>query len=137
LINIGEKIYKGDPWYYHPLFREENLPKWFLGDIIIAKLSELGENAFRIDISRHALKHHTVEEILGRLSFIQDIALPGYPYPLKAVHEIAKISDNELEVDKMLFLDILKSKSFERDFLADLKSTNFREKYLWGDNISG
>jgi len=137
LINLGEKIYRGLPWFYHPLFREDSLPKWFLGDIVVAKLSELGENAFRIDISRKSLKRYSIEEILGKLSFVQDIAIPGYPYPLKAVHELAKISDNELEVDKMLFLDILKDKSFENDFLSDLKSANFRERYLWGDNISG
>ena len=61
--------------------------------------------------------------------------MPGYPYPLRAVHEMAKISENELEVDRMLFLEILKDKSFEKDFLSDLKSSSFREKYLWGDGV--
>jgi len=135
LINLGEKIYKGLPWFYHPLYREESLPSWFLGDIVVAKLSELGENAFRIDISRRSLRRWSIERILGELAFIQDIAMPGYPYPLRAVHEMAKISENELEVDRMLFLEILKDKSFEKDFLSDLKSSSFREKYLWGDGV--
>lgn len=135
LIGLSEKYFKGLPWYYYPVFRSSALPETLLGDIAIVKFSEKIDNAFRIDISRKALRYADISKILSELAFLQDSALPGYPYPLKAVHELAKISEHELNVDRVIFLELLKEHKLDKFFLDDVKSSSFREKHLWGDGV--
>ena len=133
LVGYAEKYFKNLPWYYYPLFKESTLPENFLGNIAVVKFSEKNDNAFRIDISRKALRYLDVANIVSELAFLQDSALPGYPYPLKAVHDMAKISEHELDVDRMMFIELLKEHKLDRFFLDDIRSSDFREKHLWGD----
>ena len=135
LIGLSEKYLKNLPWYYYPVFKANTLPEIMLGDIAVVKFSENIDNAFRVDISRKALRCIDISKILSELAFLQDTALPGYPYPLKAVHELAKISEHELNVDRVIFLELLKDYKLDRFFLDDVKSSSFREKHLWGDGI--
>ena len=135
LISLADRVYKGLPWYYHPVFREVELPPWFLGDLAVAKFSEACENAFRVDISRRALEDRPVSVVVAELAYLQDMATPGYPYPLKAVHDMARISEHELGVDRLLFLEALSEVGLEKRFLASVRSASFKERYLWGDSI--
>ncbi|RLE44138.1 hypothetical protein DRJ16_02805 [Candidatus Woesearchaeota archaeon] len=135
LISMAGARLRGLTWYYHPVFREHILPDWFIGDIVVARLSESIENALRIDISRKTLRKIPLERIIGELAFMQDIATPGYPYPLKAVHNLATISDSELQMDKIILLDILEKEGLGKCVFSSLSACNFREKYFWGDGI--
>lgn len=135
LLRLGDRFSRGLPWYYYPIFRQGSLPAWMLGDIAVAKLSDSGENAFRIDISFKSLRERRVGDIIGELAHVQDGAVPGYPYPLKAVHDLSRISDSELEIDRMLFLELLRGERILEEFVADVRSSDFRQRYLWGDGI--
>ncbi|RLE70155.1 MAG: hypothetical protein DRJ37_06940 [Thermoprotei archaeon] len=62
---------------------------------------------------------------------MQDLATPGYPYPLKAVHLESRITDSELEIDRAMFLEILKEEGLYEEFISDLHGADFKERHLW------
>ncbi len=131
LSRLAERRLRGVPWIYYPVFKEGSLPPCFLGEISVAKLGGDSETAFRIDISKRALAAKSVDEILGEVAFTQDSATPGYPYPLKAVHLESRISEYELEIDRALFLDLLREEGLYEYFAPDVDSTSFKERCLW------
>ncbi len=131
LIRQANRRLRGVAWYYYPVFKEPNLPKWFLGDIAVAKLGDEAKGAFRVDVSRRALRSRNVERVLGELAYVQDLATPGYPYPLKAVHLESRITDSELEIDRAMFLEILKEEGLYEEFISDLHGADFKERHLW------
>ena len=133
VVALAERRLPGVAWYYHPVFKESLLPEWMLGDVFVVRFSELAEGAFRVDVSRRYLSSRDWERVMGELAFVQDLATPGYPYPLKAVHDMARIGDHEAELDKLRILEILRSEGLEHYFLADLKSATFKERSLWGE----
>lgn len=130
----GEKIYKGAPWAYHPLFRNLSRIKLFRGSIAVAKLSPQGA-PFRFDVSWKLVERVGVERVLGELAYIQDPSSPGYPYPLKAVHQMSRIGENELELDRMLLLEELSDTGIGKMLLSDSKSVGFKKKYIWGEGV--
>ncbi|RLE81906.1 MAG: hypothetical protein DRJ51_02775 [Thermoprotei archaeon] len=132
LLYLANKRLKNLAWYYHPIFKQSSLPSWYMGDIVVAKLAEDAENAFRIDVSRRALMSHSLEQIMGELAFMQDPATPGYPYPLKSVHNASRFTEEELERIAAHFLELLEERGLLSKFLSDIRSSNFKEKYLWG-----
>ncbi|RLE89726.1 MAG: hypothetical protein DRJ49_02090 [Thermoprotei archaeon] len=132
LAYLAERRLRGVAWYYYPVFRPSTLPPWYIGDIVIARLNEDSEEVFRIDISRRSLLSREIEIILGEIAFLQDHGTPGYPYPLKGVHDESKISDDELRWIALRFLDELKEKNLLEKFIATTRSTSFKERYLWG-----
>ena len=131
IIRQANKRLRGVAWYYYPIFKSYTLPKWFLGDIAVAKLGDDSKCAFRIDVSKRALVSRNMEAILGELAFVQDLATPGYPYPLKAVHLESRINESELEIDRMLFLEVLKREGLYEEFMSNLHGTDFKERHLW------
>ncbi|RLE86685.1 MAG: hypothetical protein DRJ67_06650 [Thermoprotei archaeon] len=133
LMKLAEKRLKDTAWYYYPLFKLETLPPWMFGTPAIARLSEYSEKVLRIDIAKRALMRLDCEEILRELSFLQDPTTPGYPYPLRAVHEESRISDNEAELDKLVLLEELRGEGLKEKLLVNVKSVSFREKALWGE----
>ncbi len=130
----GEKIYKGAPWVYHPVFRNLSKVKLFKGSIAVAKLSPYGA-PFRFDVSWKLVDRVGVENVLGELAYIQDPSSPGYPYPLKAVHQMSRISENELELDRMLLLEELSETNIGKKLLSDNMSVSFKRKYIWGEGV--
>ncbi|OYT62953.1 MAG: hypothetical protein B6U69_00390 [Thermofilum sp. ex4484_15] len=122
-------------WYYYPLFREGQLPPWYIGDITVAKLSEYSKYVFRVDISRRALKRWNLEELLGEVAYLQDPATPGYPYPLKSVHELSKIGGDELELLRYFFIELAEDEGIGEQFRADSEAYEFKEEVLWGSLI--
>ena len=131
LLHLADRRLRGVAWYYYPIFRESELPPWYLGSICVAKLGPDVEHAFRIDISRKALASRDIGDILGEVAFLQDPATPGYPYPAKGVHDMTKISEEELEMERMRFLELLDEEGLLKNFIADVRSVTFKERYLW------
>lgn len=132
LAYLATRRLKGVSWYYYPIFRHSTLPPWYIGDIVVSKLGEDSEEVFRIDISRRALLTRDIEIVLGELAFMQDHGIPGYPYPLKGVHDESRISDDELKWIALRFLDELKEEGILEKFIVTTRSSSFRERYLWG-----
>jgi len=133
LVYFANKRLPKTPWYYYPIFRTSSLPSWYIGDICVVKFSHEVENVFRIDVSRNSLYRTDIKHILGEIAFLQDPGIPGYPYPVKSVHDEAKIGRDEYEIFKHRFMEILEEEGILKQFLADIDSVSFREKFLLGD----
>ncbi|MEM1538206.1 MAG: DNA double-strand break repair nuclease NurA [Candidatus Nezhaarchaeales archaeon] len=131
LLHRANRILNSCPWYYYPIFKELQYPSWYVGIPVVAKLDGESSYAFRVDVSRRSLRRSGLEVCLGMLASLQDPSTPGYPYPLRGVHEDAKIGRNELGMDRMVFLEALKEAGILSRFLADLKATGFKEEGLW------
>ena len=132
LTYLARQRMKDCAWFYHPIFKSSTLPSWFIGDMVVARLSDDDENVFRIDVSRRVLNRLPLDNIMGELAFMQDPATPGYPYPLKSVHDASRFTEEELERLANIFLEILEEKGLSPNFTADVRSTSFKERYLWG-----
>ena len=136
VASLAEKLLRNSPWFYYPVFRLESLPPWILGAPAVAKLSEVSGSVLRVDVSRKALARFDCEGLLGELAFLQDASSPGYPYPLKAAHEASKISESEVELDRMAILEALGSLGIRERLLLDAAaSASFKERSLWGDTF--
>jgi len=119
-------------WYYYPIFRKRQYPRWYLGVITIVKFSGDSDHVFRVDINKRDITElEVIDEILGEIAYLQDPAIPGYPYPPRSSHEEAKIGKQELAYIRLLFLEKLEEEGLKERFIANLKSTSFREEKLW------
>ncbi|RLF15647.1 MAG: hypothetical protein DRJ97_03255 [Thermoprotei archaeon] len=128
----GSRLLRGSAWFYHPVFKSSQYPPWYVGEPCIVKFSGEAEHAFRVDVSRRALAEGDLERYLGELAFLQDASTPGYPYPVRGVHEDAKITEYEVEVDRALLLEELARRGLLERFLSDVRSSSFKEEALWG-----
>ena len=133
LSKMAGRRLRGVGWFYYPVFRPERLPAWMLGEVSIVKFSGMDDSVFRVDLSRRALVRRDPEDILGELAFLQDFAVPGYPYPLKAVHEESRMSQGEVELDRLLLMEMLGKEGLETSVLVDSRSVNFKERVIWGE----
>ncbi len=141
-VNTGENLlghllhrsrdFIGDrAWYYYPIFRSSQYPKWYLGVITVVRFSADSDHVFRVDINRRDVNGiDVIDEYLSEVAYLQDPAIPGYPYPPKSCHDEAKIGRQELMCLKLSFLESL-SRETRRRFIANLKSTSFKEEELW------
>ena len=128
----GSLVLKGCAWWYYPLFKLQQYPSWYVGEPCAVKFDGEADHAFRVDVSRKALKEGDLEFFLGELALLQDAATPGYPHPIRGVHEEAKITRYEAEVDRALLLEQLKRKGLAERFLANVRAASFKEEALWG-----
>lgn len=68
--------------------------KW-QSDIYIARLNSLSQNAFRVDLPRES--DYIPQKVFSVLSeFATDPFFLGYPYPLAAVHQMVRLTNDEL-----------------------------------------
>jgi len=99
-------------------------PNWF-GTIYVSKLKASSDYAFRVDINR--LDQTEPEKIFSWLSYLSsDPSFLGYPYPLAAVHNQARILGREVEDIKYR----LQSKALEKGVSSadwDLLFRDFHE----------
>jgi hypothetical protein len=73
---------------------KDNAGRW-KGDIYVAKLNPHSPNAFRVDIARdNTLSTGLIFSILSKFS--TDPFFLGYPYPLAAVHQMVRLTADEL-----------------------------------------
>lgn len=125
LSYLSERLGVEAPWSYMPVF--DGRPEgWCLGEVTVTKFSKDSKYAFRVDV----LAEDELE-VLSMLSYLQDEATPGYPYPIRLAHEEAKMSEQELISDRSLLLEALASAGVIDRFLASVKSMSFKEEFLW------
>jgi len=127
---LGSKMFRDMAWSYYPLIEDEKLG---IG-IGAVKLSPSGP-VFRLDVAWELSLRADFEYLSGMLAYLQDFTSPGYPLPLKIVHNLSRISDDELSMDRELLLEelgISSKASIASKLLEDSGGSEFKAKYLWG-----
>jgi hypothetical protein len=127
LSKLADKVLKGLPWAYYPVAEQ---PK--LGLAVAAVRLAPGAPVFRLDLAWRLAEAYDVVDVAGALAYLQDFSSPGYPLPLKMVHELSRISGDELEMDRALFLEEVSHAGLAGDILEDAGGSEFKAKYLWG-----
>lgn len=130
LYRMGERYFKNLPWVYYPVVETSNLQKGGLS-ISVARLSERAP-PFRIDTPYDMAERLDAVEIAGMLAYLQDFSSPGYPLPLKIVHELSRISDDELELDRSLLVEDLSLSGVSTRMLEDAAGSEYKNRYIWG-----
>jgi len=131
LLHKSSDLLADSAWYYYPIFRLRQYPKWYLGAITIVKFAPDTDHIFRVDVNRRdVIESNVIGEYLSEIAYLQDPATPGYPYPLKSCHDEAKIGKQELAYLRLTFLESL-NPSLRSRFISNLKSTSFKEEKLW------
>jgi len=134
LYRLGEERMPGLPWYYHPLFPGLERRRWALGSVAVARLSPRGP-AFRFDVHWRLADRVGVDAALGWLASLQDPGAPGYPYPLKAVHQDSRIGREELEMDRMLLMERLEASGLGGAVRAAAAAVAYKRRYIWGEGV--
>lgn len=130
LSRLADKNFKGMPWVYYPVFEAPHVQPGGLA-VSVARLS--GEAPpFRVDVPYIAAERLDAEEVAGLLAYLQDFSSPGYPMPLKMVHELSRISENELDLDRSLLLEDLSMSGVSTRMLEDAAGSEFKARYIWG-----
>ncbi|MCC6004543.1 MAG: DNA double-strand break repair nuclease NurA [Thermofilum sp.] len=126
---LGGRIFRDMAWSYYPLIEDEKLGV----GIGVVKLSPSGP-AFRLDVTWEIALRVDFDYLAGMLAYLQDFSSPGYPLPLKIVHNLSRISDDELSLDRELLLEELGAgrASVASKLLEDSRGAEFKAKYLWG-----
>lgn len=107
LIDIfGSTKFPDKPWFYHPIFqitRADNL-----ADVYFIKLNEHSRSPFRFDIFIEQSQKLSQQEKGAIISDIAsnatDLSFPGYPYGLIKVDQLSRVSNRELEPQKIQLL---------------------------------
>ncbi|MFQ6003776.1 MAG: DNA double-strand break repair nuclease NurA [Candidatus Zixiibacteriota bacterium] len=126
VVKIGERFCPDSKWFCQ-LSKEELHTKSmsYFGTIYVAKLKTSSDFAFRVDVNRFDQVDPTIVfSFLSNLS--GDPAFLGYPYPLAAVHNFARITKGEVEDIRYR----LQSKALEKGISTadwDLLFTDFHE----------
>ncbi len=93
--SLGDRLHKDKCWYARVNKIDGATANQRLGHIYIARLAGFSDLAFRIDLSR--FNSGTVKEVMAGLSSLStDPFFLGYPYPLAAVHQMVRLSEDEL-----------------------------------------
>ncbi|NIR63699.1 MAG: DNA double-strand break repair nuclease NurA [candidate division Zixibacteria bacterium] len=133
----GDELHQKKSWYA-PVGRVgQDRNKNWIGNIFIAKLNPHSDLAFRIDLSK--VSKRKPFEIFAQLSELAtDPFFLGYPYPLAAVHQMVRLSEDELYGFMLRLQSIALQKGIEQsrwDLLFadyhrilnfDLRETQFR-----------
>lgn len=131
---LGDERLPGRPWLYHPVFPGLRGRGWALGDVAVARLSPFGP-AFRVDIDWRLLDRVGCEAVAGWLAGMQDPAAPGYPYPLRAVHQMSRIGREELELDRMLLMERLERAGLGAAVRNAAAAVAYKKRYIWGEGV--
>ncbi len=124
---MADRILPETAWLYHPVFPERALRE-FGCDLAVVKLDCFSDTAFRADLANY----RDLDWAVSELAYLGDDAAPGYPYPLRGVHEEAKISREELELLRSALADLLKEEGVLSRIAVNARVSGFKERYLWG-----
>ncbi len=97
VVKVGERFCPNCNWFCQISADELHTksPSYF-GTIYVAKLKASSDFAFRVDVNRFdQVNPNIVFSFLSNLS--SDPAFLGYPYPLAAAHNLARITKGEVE----------------------------------------
>jgi len=93
--NEGDRIQKNKSWYTRITKSYDPDSKKWLGRIYIARLNGFSDLAVRVDLSKYNVS--TPAEVFTKLSALSnDPFFLGYPYPLAAVHQMVRLSEDQL-----------------------------------------
>ncbi|MBI2541319.1 DNA double-strand break repair nuclease NurA [Candidatus Woesearchaeota archaeon] len=99
------------PWFYHPIAEISSASH--KAEMFFAKLHESSRHIFRLEIfnEQKAKAEETINSLAGNCI---DPIFIGYPYGLVEADKIARVSHNEKESLKTIFLAKLSSKNIEK-----------------------
>jgi hypothetical protein len=126
VVKIGERFCPNSKWFCQISAEELHTksPSYF-GTIHVAKLKASSDFAFRVDVNRFdPVDPNIIFSFLSNLA--GDPAFLGYPYPLAAAHNLARITTGE--VDDIRYR--VQSKALEKGISTadwDLLFTDFHE----------
>lgn len=93
LFSVLDEIGPEGHWYYHPIALSDI-------DIIAVKLNKNSDHVFRLECKDLELK-----EVIGNLAAnSRDYRFPGYPFGLLHCDEMARITDQETDYLRSLFM---------------------------------
>jgi hypothetical protein len=135
VMKRGERFHPKAKWFcqlsdrmnrdIHVTDQFHDITSSYFGKIFVAKLKASSDYGFRIDVNKFdPVDANLIFSYLSHLS--GDPAFLGYPYPLAAVHNIARITVAEIEDIRYK----LQSKAFEKGISIsdwDLLFTDFHE----------
>jgi hypothetical protein len=103
---IGTFKYPESSWYYYPSLRFTKADN--LADVYFVKLHKYARSPFRFDIyleQSKKLSQQERDDIISNISLnATDLSFPGYPYGLIKVDQLSRVSDRELEPQKIQLL---------------------------------
>ncbi|HDS01231.1 MAG TPA: DNA double-strand break repair nuclease NurA [candidate division Zixibacteria bacterium] len=109
----GDELHQKKSWYARVGRVAPEKDQSWLGNIYIAKLNPHSGITFRVDLSRSNKKPPS--DIFAQLSGLAtDPFFLGYPYPLAAVHQMVRLSEDELYGFMMRLQDIALQKGIEQ-----------------------
>ena len=112
-------------WFYHPVFKINN-PN-FLGDIYFVKLNLKSKYVFKLELNNI---NNTEDYVTSLVANSADPVFYGYPYCLIEADKIARVTNNEKEYLKTVFLSKIKNKEKLKYLLSNLDAHDIL------DNIS-
>jgi NurA domain len=93
--NTGDQKYQSRSWYTNVLKTYDPDGKKWLGKIYISRLNGFSDMAFRVDLSRYNVS--SPKKVFAKLiALSNDSFFLGYPYPLAAVHQMVRLSEDDL-----------------------------------------
>ena len=108
---VLERISKLQSWFYYPIANIENSSH--RAEIFFVKLHEKSNHVFRFEIFN--VQKPEAEEIINALaSNCMDPIFIGYPYGLIEADRLARVSNQEKEALKTMFLVRLRSRDAEK-----------------------
>ncbi|MBD3163937.1 hypothetical protein GF323_01945 [Candidatus Woesearchaeota archaeon] len=91
-------------WYYHPIFRINN--PYYPGEMYFVKLSAKSKHVFKLEVL-----NGDAQRFIQAISMnSDDPVFHGYPYCLIDADKFARVTNNEKEYLKTLFLSKIKNK---------------------------
>ena len=94
-------------WFYYPVFEINN--KDYLGEMYFVKLNSKANHVFRLEIGGKD-KGNVEEYILSLALNSNDPIFYGYPYCLIEADKMARVSNNEKEYLRTIFLSKIRNK---------------------------
>lgn len=118
--------FKNSSWYYHPIAKITHPDH--RAEMFAVKLHEISEYVFRFEILREqfqAMSSEEVESVIGALAVnARDISFPGYPYGLVEADRLARVTDNERDLQEIEFMSASASAGIWDILLRHLKCSD-------------
>lgn len=126
VIKRGEKFHPNSKWFCQMSDEKlHTISSNYFSNIFVARLKASSEFGFRVDVNR--FDPVDADHIFSALSWLSgDPSFLGYPYPLAAAHNIARVTLSEIEDIRYK----LQSSAFERGISQadwDLLFSDFHE----------
>ena len=103
---MASKKYPEEKWYYYPIYKMTKADN--LADVYFVKLHKYARSPFRFDIYLEQSQNLAPQEreiIISNIALnSNDLTFPGYPYGLIKADQVSRISQRELEPQKIQLL---------------------------------